>query len=436
MTDRTAIRALLLSLLARLVPDWEFEGWAERLDDRTRLLADLGLTSVDLVDLFVGIEENLGRKLGFHDLIMVEGRYVSDLEIGRLIGFIEERLHQGPQAQANTEASPAHPIPSPAKGNRLTDADIARFCDMLPRPLPWPPVEHKNPPAVFVLTAPRSGSTLLQGMLAGHPKLFAPPELHLLWYRDLAERRASIELTGNRHLITGAIRALMALKGLAIEEARSLLERYEQAHLPVADFYRWLQMQLGDRLLVDKTPAYAYSVEVLRRAETLFDRPLYIHLVRHPGGMIRSFADARLERTAPFMQRHAGAFTSEQWGELAWLTCHRHILQHLAAVPSGRQYRIYYEDLVKSPEETLKGLCRFLGLEFEPAMLDPYRDSHQRMLDGLHRVGELSGDLKFHLHAGIDPTAADRWRKFLAEGDLSDQTWALAQALGYRPETR
>ncbi len=436
MTDRPQIRALLSSLLPKLVPDWEFEGWAERLDDKTRLLADLGLTSVDLVDLFVGIEEVLGRKLGFHDLILVEGRYVAELEIGELIGFIEQRLRQGPQPQAHPQIRPARPTPSPATRVHLTDSDIARFRSMLPAPLPWPAVSHKNPPAVFVLSAPRSGSTLLQGLLAGHPKLFAPPELHLLWYLDLGERRAAFQLDTNRHLITGVIRAVMALTGLTIEEAQSLLERYEQERLGVLDFYRWLQGQLGDRLLVDKTPAYAYSLQVLARAEQSFDHPLYIHLVRHPGGMIRSFVEVQLERTAPFMQRHAGTFASAHWGELAWLICNQNILEHLASIPPSRQYRVYYEDLVKAPEQVLRGLCAFLGLGFEPAMLDLYRDRHQRMIDGLYRIGELSGDLKLHLHAGIDPTAADRWRQFLSEDDLSDQTRALAQQLGYRCEAR
>ena len=44
------------------------------------------------------------------------------------------------------------------------------------------------PAAAFVLSSVRSGSTLLRVMLAGHPDLFCPPELHLLPYADMRER--------------------------------------------------------------------------------------------------------------------------------------------------------------------------------------------------------------------------------------------------------
>ena len=54
-----------------------------------------------------------------------------------------------------------------------------------------PPDQPKNPRAVFVLAPPRSGTTLLRVLLAGHPALFAPPELELLQFATLAERRAA-----------------------------------------------------------------------------------------------------------------------------------------------------------------------------------------------------------------------------------------------------
>lgn len=45
----------------------------------------------------------------------------------------------------------------------------------------WQKPDHKNPnPIAFILSSPRSGSTLLRVMLAGHPGLYSPPELHLL----------------------------------------------------------------------------------------------------------------------------------------------------------------------------------------------------------------------------------------------------------------
>ena len=61
-------------------------------------------------------------------------------------------------------------------------------------------------------------------------------------------------------------------------------------------YYLMLQTWLGQRLLVDKTPAYAVDPEALARAEAYFEDPIYIHLLRHPYGMVRSFEEAKLDQ--------------------------------------------------------------------------------------------------------------------------------------------
>src|SRR5690606_29517854 len=76
-----------------------------------------------------------------------------------------------------THAHPAHsPATLPPPGERGEAA-----------PARSPAVRRSTPVAgpVFILCSPRSGSTLLRVMLAGHPDLFAPPELHLLHHRSM-----------------------------------------------------------------------------------------------------------------------------------------------------------------------------------------------------------------------------------------------------------
>src|SRR6185436_1261639 len=71
------------------------------------------------------------------------------------------------------------------------DADaVAEFRSLIPALSPIH-LGEKNPPALFVLSPPRSGSTLLRVMLGGHPELFSPPELELLSYNSMAERKAA-----------------------------------------------------------------------------------------------------------------------------------------------------------------------------------------------------------------------------------------------------
>src|SRR6185369_7915086 len=87
--------------------------------------------------------------------------------------------------------------------------------------------------------------------------------------------------------------------------------------------------------------------------------------------------------------------------------------------------------LVGEPERVLRGICAFLGLDYHPAMADPYRDQTARMTDGLNAQSRMLGDVKFHEHRQIDPEAAGRWREGLSEGSLGTPTWELAASLGY-----
>lgn len=426
---RAEVFARIVPLLAELVVDSDLEDWEGEVSEQTLLIRDLGLTSVDFIDLFVAIEKSFGRVIGFHDLLMVNGRYVSDLSLGQLAEFLTAKLNEVADAKIRTPEVPSF---QPAEFREVDAATFASFSRIIPLPTSWGdgPVK-KNRRAIFVLSAPRSGSTLLQTILAGHPGLFAPPELHLLWFSDLRHRSSAFYQETNKHLLSGTIRALMQLQGTSVEQATRFMAECEDSGMSVSDFYGLLQGQLGDRLLVDKTPSNAYSLAVLRRMEECFEEPLYLQLVRHPGGMTKSFVDAKLERTVPFMMRHAADYSGEQFAELAWLTCNRNIADFLHEVPAGRQHCISYERLVTAPAETLRGVCDFLGLPFHLDMLDPYRDKQQRMADGLRTVGQMSGDLKFHLHSRIDPESAHRWQRFMSEDSLGALTWELAGQLGY-----
>src|SRR5262249_16243201 len=133
---------------------------------------------------------------------------------------------------------------------------------------------------------PRSGSTLLRILLAGHPKLFVPPELALLPFNTMKEWLEAFS-GREKHGAAGTIRAVMELKGATADEATKILEGYADANMPIPEFYRQMQGWMGHRLLVDKTPAYALDIKTLERSEIDFQDAMHIHLVRHPRGVIR-----------------------------------------------------------------------------------------------------------------------------------------------------
>ncbi|HVQ39886.1 MAG TPA: amino acid adenylation domain-containing protein, partial [Pyrinomonadaceae bacterium] len=235
--------------------------------------------------------------------------------------------------------------------------------------------EKKNPKAMFVLAPPRSGTTLLRVMLGGHSDLFAPPELELLNYNTLQQRRDDFS-GANSFWLEGTMRALMEIKDCDAVEAKRMMEEFEAQHLTTKEFYGVLQESLGDKLLVDKTPSYALDPEVLQRAESDFEDIHYIHLCRHPLGMINSFAEARLGQ---IFFRYEHSFTPRELAELIWVISQENILAFLAGVPEQRQHRVWFEELVSDPERIIRGVCEFAGIEYQPEMTEPYREKKRRM---------------------------------------------------------
>jgi amino acid adenylation domain-containing protein len=292
---------------------------------------------------------------------------------------------------------------------------------------PFPADEPKNPPALFVLAPPRSGTTLLRVMLGGNPRLFSPPELELLGFNTMAQRNTAFA-GRDSFWLEGVPRAILELRGGSVDEARELVERCEREGWTTRRFYRRLQEWLGGRILVDKSTHYPLDPAVLRRAEEAFESPFYVHLVRHPYGMVHSFEEARMEQVF-FRRPHP--FTRRELAELVWTVSHRNILDFLQEIPAARQHRLRFEDLVRDPEGEMRRLCAALGIEYHPDMADPYRGTRERMTDGLHAESRMIGDVKFHGHGGVQAGTAERWRDAYAEGFLGEPAWETAIALGY-----
>ena len=289
---------------------------------------------------------------------------------------------------------------------------------------PLPEIK-KNPSAIFILSPPRAGSTLLRVMLSGHSSLFAPPELHLMSFNNLAERKSSLEKFWSQ----GIIQAIKELKDISTEAAEEYFQTLEELNLPTQSFYQRLQEWAGDRRLVDKTPLYALDLATLQRIESYFENPLYIHLVRHPYGMIRSFEEIKLDLV--LNKFNCEQFSRKNLAELFWLTCNQNILDFSASIPSSRICKINYENLVKSPQGSLEKLCEFLGIDFEPNMLDPYKNQRSRMTVDQYGHSRILGDLKFNNYQRIESGNAEKWLGAYTHDFLGDITWEVAARLGY-----
>jgi len=88
MSASNAYLHKLTTLLEDFTQDWDNE-FDSTMGPDTKLLADLGFESIDIIQLVVAIQEEvIGRKLPFDKLLMRDGRYVDDLSVGQIADYL------------------------------------------------------------------------------------------------------------------------------------------------------------------------------------------------------------------------------------------------------------------------------------------------------------------------------------------------------------
>lgn len=204
---------------------------------------------------------------------------------------------------------------------------------------------------LFLIGAPRSGSTLLAQMLGTHPSIHAPPEPHLLTPLAHLGYYASVERAPYDPIITReAARALVAS-----------LPRGEAGYLDALraltnDLYAQILSASEADLLLDKTPAYALVLDFLAR---LYPHARYVVLTRHPLAVWSSYVDSFFD--GDFAVAHAHNPLLERYVPA--------IARFLRERPVALVH-VRYEDLVTSPAEELTRLCEHCGVAFHEGMIE------------------------------------------------------------------
>lgn len=212
---------------------------------------------------------------------------------------------------------------------------------------------------IFLIGAPRSGSTLLTRMLGAHPSIHAPEEPHLL--------------TPLAHLgyydRVGAAPYDPIISEVAIRQLVAALPRGEADYLEALraytdTLYAGLLAGSGKPLLLDKTPAYALVLDFVAK---LYPKARFLVLTRHPlaiwTSVVGSFFDGN----------HQAARDHNPILELYVPAIARFLRE--APVP---YHHLRYEALVAQPREQMEALCGFLGIDFEEDMVEYGRSESGR----------------------------------------------------------
>ncbi|PLW81373.1 hypothetical protein CWI75_16200 [Kineobactrum sediminis] len=226
---------------------------------------------------------------------------------------------------------------------------------------------------VFIIGLPRSGTTLLEQILAGHPDVEAGGELTTA-HQCEARFRAQREQAGRR----GPVDASNPVDRRLLEDARE--------HYVDALFERGLE---GPRV-VDKMPA---NFEIAGFLRLMFPDAPIIHSVRDLRATAFSLYSANFAGHEPYYH------TLEDLAH--YCSLYQRLMRHWQAVLPGPFINVAYEELVSDPDRQIPALLESTGLTPHPGCLDFHR--HQRpVLTASH------SQVRQPMHTG----AIARWRHY------------------------
>lgn len=230
--------------------------------------------------------------------------------------------------------------------------------------------QHPSPlPPVFVLSLPRSGSTLMRYVLDTHQDVCSPAEIHL----------------GN--LCDTLYQVVESTLGQTVPEERRGLEVLVEVNRLVSDVMERYAERKGKRVWCDKSPTNVAHAELLRR---VFPQARFVCLYRNCMDFIQSALQGNRfkwwwKSIHPYLVRadhdHVQASAS-YWVDLTGA------LLDFEERHSAACFRLTYESLVFSPERTLGELFSFLDLDFPPELLD-------RVFDAEHDDGVGDSKIRF-----------------------------------------
>ncbi len=266
---------------------------------------------------------------------------------------------------------------------------------------------------IFIVGAPRSGTTLLAAVLAAHSRLSCGPETH--FFRRLAGVDAA-QLVADEGWPETAVAFITAIthSGFTGHESKRLLEKYQLD--PVA-LQAYLQAQPPSipAILGSVTEQYMQRQGKQRWAEKTPDHLLYLPLIR------QHFPNSPIVRIMRDPRDVALSLTKVPWGAKSFLEALLFWRQWDVASESffhhdRLSYTLYFEALMAAPQDEVQKLCAFIGEPYEETMLDTSRTARD--------VNSRNVPWKANVSQPFDPSRAGAWRTGLTAVQVQ-----LAEAL-------
>lgn len=267
-------------------------------------------------------------------------------------------------------------------------------------------------PPVFIVGAPRSGTTFLRNLVSRHPSIAICGETR--FFGEIYQQRGAfgdLADTENRRRLVDQCLAMARIRRLGLDLA-GLREELLQHATSYREFFtsiiRYYAQSKGKERYGEKTPHHSFFTETLAE---WYPNAAILHLVRDPRDVVASL------RSRPWAPRSIvnNALMCALFNRAARRSSHR-----------PGYLLIHYESLVTHPEEEVARICAHLDAPCDPRLL--------------LSAEQVAGPYAWPRHAS-GPLTTERlgkWRESLTVEEVAQVEWIAArdmQIYGYDRST-
>jgi tetratricopeptide (TPR) repeat protein len=236
-----------------------------------------------------------------------------------------------------------------------------------------------GPVAILIVGLPRCGTTLIEQILSAHSRVQATDELHFL-------EKVALRLEMNGGYAT-------RLSSLTKEENEFLRQQY----IDVARDY----LKGDTDFFIDKYPDNFLHIGLIKR---ILPESIVIDARRDP----RDVAISAYRQLFNVRNEFASSFD----GIYEYYKGYLSMIRHWNTVYPNQIKTVHYEQLVMSPDEEIRDLLDFCGLETEPGCFEFYRQKRAVMTPSVSGVTQP-----------MYTTSVGQWRNY--ESHISDELTRL-----------
>ncbi len=249
---------------------------------------------------------------------------------------------------------------------------------------------------IFILSAPRSGSTLLRVLLNRIPEIVSPPETYFLeFYRNnknydpsRAEDRkilADYWVNFRNHLNVRNLYDRKAFNALVVDEARSWADIFS---ILVQLYARDARKKMTENSIIcEKTPLH---IEFQKELLEIFPKAHIVYLIRDPRDVVASL------KTCPWSTSNV-KLNANYWCKTTNLIQDRE-----------NSILIKYEDLVETPEVQFGRISQLLQIDIDDKLFQDQAPNEDK---------ESLDPKNLDSYKPIDTSFKDRWKTKLSEPD-------------------